>query len=87
MEYANVHVQHDSEGVLVQPDSTKKIKHWLSDFNLIEPWPEPVIDMIAEFNLVPRKGGVVLSMEWIQTMDANTSYFFEHGRYERRWNR
>ena len=45
--------------------------------NLIEPWPEPVIDMIAEFSLSNHEmGGVVLSMEWIQTMDANTSYFF-----------
>ena len=33
--------------------------------------------MIAEFSLSNHEmGGVVLSMEWIQTMDANTSYFF-----------
>ena len=45
--------------------------------NLAEPMPEMVMDMIADFTLSNHEmGGVVLSMEWIQTMDANTSYFF-----------
>ena len=45
--------------------------------NLVEPMPSMVMDMIADFTLSNHEmGGVVLSMEWIQTMDANTSYFF-----------
>ncbi len=46
--------------------------------NIAEPMmPDMVIDMIADFTLSNHEmGGVVLSMEWIQTMDANTSYFF-----------
>ncbi|MAK42191.1 MAG: hypothetical protein CL997_05855, partial [Euryarchaeota archaeon] len=45
--------------------------------NLAEPMPEMVIDMIADFTLSNHEmGGVVLTMEWIQTMDANTSHSF-----------
>jgi hypothetical protein len=45
--------------------------------NLEEPMPEMVMDMTADFALSNHEmGGVVLSMEWIQTMDTNTSHFF-----------
>ena len=49
----------------------------ISLINLEEPMPEMVMDMIADFSMSNHEmGGVVLSMEWIQTMDANTSHFF-----------
>ena len=73
MEYADMYSEEDCVTGFNEENQTLVI----GLANLVEPMPDMVMDMIADFTLSNHEmGGVVLSMEWIQTMDANTSYFF-----------
>ena len=73
MEYADMYFEESCVTGFTEENQTLVI----GLDNLVEPMPDMVMDMIADFTLSNHEmGGVVLSMEWIQTMDANTSYFF-----------
>ena len=79
MEYADMYMYKDDSGESSCATGFNEENQTLviGLANLVEPMPDMVMDMIADFALSNHEmGGVVLSMEWIQTMDANTSYFF-----------